>query len=153
MAFKRLMVKRNGELTTQAEAMMQQVDGSAAAGDQPKEAPKMDEKERQAMRDAYRVAQELERQEEEEMIRKAIEESEALEQTHKQQEDEEAEMMRRVMEESQRDEEARIQRVNTQKEQEKQLIQESAKKVPEPSPVAPTKNEEANLQTLELSKE
>jgi threonine synthase len=36
------------------------------------------DKELEAMREAYRVAQELEKQEEEEMIRKAIEESERM---------------------------------------------------------------------------
>lgn len=36
------------------------------------------DKELEAMREAYRVAQELEKEEEEEMIRKAIEESEKM---------------------------------------------------------------------------
>lgn len=46
------------------------------------------------MREALKVAQEIEKMEEEEMIRRAIEESQKLEQTVKQELDEEEEMIR-----------------------------------------------------------
>lgn len=154
MAFKRLMVKRNNELTSQAEAMMSQ--SEAAPGDKPVEAQaKPSDKDREAMREAYRVAQELERQEEEEMIRKAIEESEALEKQQKAQETEEEEMIRRVMEMSQKEEEERLKRIATLKDQESKAMAESAQPVvqkqPEPVPVA--KPSDPSLKTLELSEE
>lgn len=56
---------------------------AAAKVSESAEAGKKDEltdKERKEIQEAYRVAQELERQEEEEMIRKAIEESQKMEQ-------------------------------------------------------------------------
>jgi hypothetical protein len=49
------------------------------------------------MKEALRVAQELEKMEEEEMIRRAIEESTKLEQVMKQEHDEEEEMIRQAI--------------------------------------------------------
>lgn len=87
LAFKRLMVKRNAELNVQAEAMMSKTDPKTIAKDHsPSKIGSQDgltDKERKEIQEAYRIAQEIERQEEEEMIRKAIEESERLEQQQK----------------------------------------------------------------------
>lgn len=50
-----------------------------------------------AMKEALKVAQDLERMEEEEMIKRAIEESQKLEQVQKSQADEEEEMIRQAI--------------------------------------------------------
>lgn len=65
LAFKKLMVKRNNEMNQQAMAMEMVNQGA-----QQKKKP-----EDQAQKQALKVADEFERMEEEEMIRKAIEES------------------------------------------------------------------------------
>ena len=77
MAFKRLMIKRNSELATQAAAMLATTENREQTPTTTTATPSKD-KELEAMREAYRVAQELEKEEEEEMIRKAIEESEKM---------------------------------------------------------------------------
>ena len=83
------------------------------------------DKELEAMREAYRVAQELEKQEEEEMIRKAIEESERMQSAQKSALDEEEEMFRKVLEMSQKEEDDRVRRMTSQKDQEDKLIEQS----------------------------
>lgn len=83
------------------------------------------DKELEAMREAYRVAQELEKQEEEEMIRKAIEESERMQNAQKSALDEEEEMFRKVLEMSQKEEDDRVRRMTSQKDQEEKLIEQS----------------------------
>jgi len=93
VAFKKLMCKRNAELNKQAIAMMdnkeegkenpvEKVTGekekgkeATPAGAKPGAKGKIDKD----MAEALKVAQELERQEEEEFMRKAIEESKKLE--------------------------------------------------------------------------
>jgi hypothetical protein len=60
------------------------------------------------MKEALKVAQELERMEEEEMIKRAIEESTKLEQVQKSQADEEEEMIRQAILLSQQEEEQRV---------------------------------------------
>lgn len=96
--FKRLMVKRNTELNQQclamekvAEAEAQPKDTTSAKKEAPKEAGKKDNAKKEsapkeaavpkdeAMKEALKVAQELERMEEEEMMRRAIEESQKME--------------------------------------------------------------------------
>lgn len=74
----------------------------------------------EAMRNAYRVAQELEKAEEEEMIRRAIEESERFANMQKSAYDEDEEMMRRVLEMSQNEEDDRQRRLTSIKLQEEQ---------------------------------
>ena len=74
----------------------------------------------EAMRNAYRVAQELENAEEEEMIRRAIEESERFANMQKSAYDEDEEMMRRVLEMSQNEEDDRQRRLTSIKLQEEQ---------------------------------
>ena len=59
------------------------------------------------MAEALRIAQEAERAEEEELMRRAIEESQKLEEQAKHEEDEEAEMIRKAIELSQAEEQAR----------------------------------------------
>ena len=86
------------------------------------------DKELEAMREAYRVAQELEKQEEEEMIRKAIEESERMQNAQKSALDEEEEMFRKVLEMSQKEEDDRVRRMTSQKDQEEKLIEQSLRK-------------------------
>ena len=76
--------------------------------------------EMEAMRNAYRVAQELENAEEEEMIRRAIEESERFANMQKSAYDEDEEMMRRVLEMSQNEEDDRQRRLTSIKLQEEQ---------------------------------
>ena len=66
MAFKRLMVKRNGEMNQQAMAMEMVQEGAKPA------------KKDAAMKEALRVADDLEEMEEEEMMRRAIEESQKI---------------------------------------------------------------------------
>lgn len=83
------------------------------------------DKELEAMREAYRVAQELEKQEEEEMIRKAIEESERMQSAQKSALDEEEEMFRKVLEMSQKEEDDRVRRMTSQKDREDKLIEQS----------------------------
>lgn len=83
------------------------------------------DKELEAMREAYRVAQELEKQEEEEMIRKAIEESERMLSAQKSALDEEEEMFRKVLEMSQKEEDDRVRRMTSQKDREDKLIEQS----------------------------
>ena len=63
------------------------------------------------MKEALKVAQELERMEEEEMIKRAIEESTKLEQVQKSQADEEEEMIRQAILLSQQDEEQRVEKI------------------------------------------
>lgn len=62
------------------------------------------------MKEALKVAQEMERMEEEEMIRRAIEESQKLEQIQKFQLDEEEEMIRQAIMLSQQEEDSRLER-------------------------------------------
>lgn len=132
-AFKRLMIKRNNELTLQAEAMMaQQTNPDAAANAQAPATgsdPTKEAAEREAAKAAYKVAQELERQEEEEMIRRAIEESEKLEQHQKAQVDEEEEMIRQAILMSQQEEDARIARQKTAQAQEEADIAKAVAQV------------------------
>ena len=120
VAFKKLMCKRNAELNKQAISMMQAKEESkeeskeSAAG-KPKKAAAPEKKmtpeelikEQQAnvkgkkldkeMQEALKIAQELERQEEDEMMRKALEESQKMEEEsksrHKEVEDEEMKMI------------------------------------------------------------
>ncbi len=80
VAFKKLMIKRNQELNQQTLAAEKVLESQAqtiplkTAGQEPK-AVKPAQTEQEAMREALKVAQEIERMEEEEMIRRAIEES------------------------------------------------------------------------------
>ena len=97
LAFKKLMVKRNNEMNAQAMAM-DMVNESV-----PKKDP--------AMKQALRVADEYERMDEEEMMRRAIEESQKQQDEHKKIADEEEEMIRQAIEMSQKEEEARVKRV------------------------------------------
>lgn len=99
MAFKRLMVKRNGEMNQQAMAMEMVQEGAQPA------------KKDVAMKQALRVADDLEEMEEEEMMRRAIEESQKLEQESKKEIDMEEEMIRQAILMSQQEEEARVNRV------------------------------------------
>lgn len=84
--------------------------------------------------EALRIAQEAERAEEEELMRKAIEESQKLEQQAKAEADEEAEMIRQAIEMSKREEE------------ERKTVEAAAKEAPKVEPVAqapaPEKKEE-----------
>ena len=86
-------------------------DALAAAGLLSKE-----EKEKQAaeMREVMRVAQSLERAEEEEMIKRALAESERIKSEEQKALDEEEEMLKRVMEESAREEAERQNRLKGQ---------------------------------------
>lgn len=66
------------------------------------------------MKEAIRIAQELERAEEEEMMRRAIEESERLDQSIKKELVDEEEMIRQAILLSEQEEQSRIQRQKTQ---------------------------------------
>ena len=133
LAFKRLMVKRNQELNRQAIEMFEKMqnknlaaktEGATAEGENPVDKKDNDpnaadadalaaagllskeEKEKQAaeLREVMRVAQTLERAEEEEMMKKALAESERIKSEEQKALDEEEEMLKRVMEESAREE-------------------------------------------------
>ena len=100
LAFKKLMVKRNQELNRQAMEMFNKKDLNAAetpkdptatgvpipaaetAGETNKGGPKLSEEEQKKqqdeLREVMRVAHSLERAEEEEMMKRALEESEKL---------------------------------------------------------------------------
>ena len=100
LAFKKLMVKRNQELNRQAMEMFNKqsqpadstptatgigkgADGAAAtdASDKTKSGPPLTEEEKKQqdeLREVMRVAHSLERAEEEEMMKRALEESEKL---------------------------------------------------------------------------
>lgn len=94
LAFKKLMVKRNQELNRQAVELYKKLQGdaSAAATDKPTATgapatattdgkPAADEETKKAqeeLKEVMRVAHSLERAEEEEMMKRALEESEKL---------------------------------------------------------------------------
>ena len=100
LAFKKLMVKRNQELNKQAIEMFEKLaakeksgtsEAPTATGAPPKEEAKVQvasasgaqseeekKKETEALKEVMRVAHSLERAEEEEMMKKALEESEKL---------------------------------------------------------------------------
>lgn len=101
MAFKKLMVKRNKEMNEQA-LVMDTVIKPAGQDKAKKES---------STKKALKVADEMEALEEEEMMRRAIEESTKHDYANKQLEDEEEEMIRQAMEMSVKEEEARVKRV------------------------------------------
>lgn len=116
LAFKRLMVKRNNELNQQVLAIDKQLPSQPAPvkPGQPQPSPAVAS---DAMKEALRVAQELEQQEEEEMIRRAIAESQKLEEQKKHELDQEEEMIRQVIEMSRREEEERLNKIEVQEKQ------------------------------------
>lgn len=97
LAFKKLMVKRNNEMNAQAMAMDMVNQGQA--------------KKDPSMKQALRVADEYEKMDEEEMMRRAIEESQKQEDDAKKIAAEEEEMIRQAIEMSQKEEEARVKRI------------------------------------------
>lgn len=146
VAFKRLMCKRNAELNKQALAMLQE-QAAKTKPEAPKEPiPTPEEKTKNAeellkqqeeklkskkgidkdMQEAIRIAQLLDRQEEEDMMKKALEISQKIEDERqnkfKEEEDEEMKMIQEAIEASRREEEARLQK---EKEETQKLLTES----------------------------
>ena len=108
VAFKKLMCKRNTELNLKAMKMLDQQENEE--NKESKTANK--EIKDKEMQDALKVAREAEKAEEEELMRKAIEESQRLdEELKKKEEEEEAEMIRKAIEMSQKEEEERRKKI------------------------------------------
>lgn len=112
MAFKRLMNKRNTELNNQAAAVDKiqnptQTTQTAQASQKPTQVQAQAKPNDAAMKEALRVAQELERMEEEEMIKRAIEESQKLEASQKAELEQEEAMIRQAILLSQQEEDQR----------------------------------------------
>ena len=133
LAFKRLMVKRNQELNRQAVEMYERAQKAAAAGKtaetpKPAEEEKNEEtkeaataaasgvgpdgkplskeeikKQEEELKEVMRLAHSLERAEEEEMMKRALEESNRLKSEEQKQLEEEEEMIKRAIAESERE--------------------------------------------------
>ena len=122
MAFKRLMVKRNQELNRQAILLYEKQQKSAKDGGSAEEAkvqvgapvdpanltPEEAAKQAAELKEVLKTAQQIERAEEEEMMKRALAESTKVGDENKRLDDEEEEMMRQVMESSMREENDRL---------------------------------------------
>jgi acyl-CoA reductase-like NAD-dependent aldehyde dehydrogenase len=125
LAFKKLMVKRNQELNRQAMELFNKKQGGGDASaeattDKPTATgaptttdgkPATDEatkKAQEELKEVMRVAHSLERAEEEEMMKRALEESGKLQTEEQKASEEEERMIREAIEASQREEQERL---------------------------------------------
>lgn len=141
LAFKKLMVKRNAELEKQTAEYMEKMASKKAGTEIPKEEQKATSgdqqnssvtvaaagnstnansssqqaqpKEAQELRKVIKVAHDLDREEEEAMLRRAITESENQAAEQKKIADQEEELIRQAIEMSQKEEQDRLQRQKT----------------------------------------
>lgn len=127
LAFKRLMVKRNQDLNKQAIELFNRMQNKEKAGDAKPDAPGQTKPVEEAkttaaanpkamseeMREVMKVARAAELAEEEEMMKRALAESEKAAEEAKRMAESEEDMIRRAIEESQREEEERQKKIRS----------------------------------------
>ena len=151
LAFKKLMVKRNQELNKQAAELfekMKQKQQAASTEGKPDEkadtaaadqtAPttatgatnptpnlSSDDAKKQAdeLKEVMKIAQQIEKAEEEELMKRALEESQKQAEDAKRALDDEEEMLRKAIEESQREEQMRLNQKKAEEDAENQKLQ------------------------------